>query len=109
MSLQLLPRTSLLDYKHLDEPLDEGRFAFESTLAWSLLAFTRSEIYTSFSFLLPHNALGIIMAYIICSRSFTATKNLSSRLQSSGEMVSICETLGSKEEKVIKGQDDDSV
>ena len=33
-------KEQVLSYKHLDEPLDEGRFVFECILAGNLQAFT---------------------------------------------------------------------
>jgi len=33
-------------YKHLDEPLDEGRFVFECILAGNLQAFTKCRLHS---------------------------------------------------------------
>ena len=76
-------------YKHLDEPLDEGRFVFECILAGNLQAFTK-RLYCAFVWLsvFPGNSVSCYKRN--CSFLVTLTERLhSSLVEGQGKCVRI--------------------
>ena len=76
----------VLSYKHLDEPLDEGRFVFECILAGNLQAFTTCRLSSHVPDCTVHlfglafflEILFLVTKIINCSLLVTLTERLHS-------------------------------